>query len=313
MSFIRKTLVSGVVLAMATIPLIASCTYCGCSVDPITHTPQKPGQWTLNLGIDYADQNKPFIASDAAVTGQLSHHHDEQQTLTKRYSIGITHHLSETLQLGLELPLISRYHRHIHNHHGDKLFQEWQLGGLGDMWFQAQYLLLSDQERKVYLLAGIKLPTGGTRLTNTIGDEAEVGIQPGSGSYDTKWGVSYHDHIILPLNTSIIYTTNGNGTDGWKNGDQCAANLGTSIQCLPSLAISVQCNVLVIDKSLPGQTGEDVSTTGGTYLYLTPGIEYTLTDNTILTTQVQIPIYRYVNDIQLTADLAMRAGIQMTL
>ncbi len=313
MSFLKKMMCVGLLLALHTSSINASCSYCGCSVETTPLLGSKTGQWVISLGMDYSDQNKPYINADAAITGQLAHHHDEQQTLTKRYSIGIAKQLSDSWQLGIELPFVSRYHRHIHNHHGEQLFEVWQLGALGDLWLNSKYQVMGDNSRSLSLLAGVKLPTGGTRLTNADGDEAEVSIQPGSGSYDTRWGIAYQDTIGLPIKTSILVTTNGNGTDGWKNGNQFAANLGTSLTWLPNIAWTVQCNALVIEKSQPGTTREDVSSTGGTYVFLTPGIDINLTETTLVSTQVQIPLYRYVNDIQLAADVSVKVGLQTIL
>jgi hypothetical protein len=49
--------------------------------------------------------------------------------------------------------------------------------------------------------------------------------------------------------------------------------------------------------------------TGGQFVFVSPGASYALTRNLQLYGFVQLPIYQYVNGVQLTADWAAVAGL----
>ena len=48
---------------------------------------------------------------------------------------------------------------------------------------------------------------------------------------------------------------------------------------------------------------------GGDFLYLSPGLSYALTQGLQAYGFAQLPLYQYVNGVQLTADWALVAGV----
>ena len=50
---------------------------------------------------------------------------------------------------------------------------------------------------------------------------------------------------------------------------------------------------------------------GGKFVYLSPGMSYMLTQRLQAYGFVQLPLYQYVNGVQLTADWAVAAGLSL--
>lgn len=63
------------------------------------------------------------------------------------------------------------------------------------------------------------------------------------------------------------------------------------------------------DQDEPGDTGELVDATGGTFLYLSPGLQFELTQGLSLYGYYQVPVHRQVNGVQLTADQNLFVGV----
>lgn len=59
------------------------------------------------------------------------------------------------------------------------------------------------------------------------------------------------------------------------------------------------------------QAGPDAAVSGGTFLFLSPGVSYMLTQRLQAYGFVQLPLYQYVNGVQLTADCAVGAGLSL--
>jgi hypothetical protein len=59
----------------------------------------------------------------------------------------------------------------------------------------------------------------------------------------------------------------------------------------------------------PGDTGELVDATGGTFLYLSPGLQFALVSGLSLYGYYQMPVHRDVNAVQLTADRNLFVGV----
>jgi len=286
----------------------ASCGSSNCSFEP--HATQTQKKWSLGLAYEEINLNHPFIGDQGASIGAISQHHDEIQTINKLWTISLSGPLTPQWGLSIDLPLVSRQHQHVHNHHGHAIFSAWDYTGWGDLSVGAHYMILDPSSpQKIAFSAILKLPTGVTSLKNASGEEAEISIQPGSGSYDTTWGISYDNGQDLPLFVSTFYTFFGNGSLGWRFGNKWALNIGSRYTFSHQYSGELQINTVAQNKSDAGSTGEPTSTTGGTIVYLTPILKAALWNGLDAYVLGQFPLYRNVNSIQITSDINFKTGL----
>jgi len=273
---------------------------------------------------EYLDQNQPRIGTHKARVGEISGHHDEQRTINRIYRLTGAWGVTERLGLDIALPVVSRSHRHIHNHHGGTQIipQGWDFANLGDLVLQTRYAVFRPEKASHPTLSGIfgiEFPTGKSEIENSAGSSAEPGITPGSASYDFVIGGASVQNFrvptlktekaLMPLFVSLTYKINGKGHDEYRLGNVLSANAGVTYPLTRRLGFITQVNLLVKERDDEGTTHEEVETTGGEYLYVSPGILLRLSDSWEFTTIVQLPVRQRVNNIQLTSDYNVQAGL----
>jgi hypothetical protein len=275
----------------------------------------------LDYSYEYIDQNQPKIGRRNASVGEISGHHDEVFTLNEIQRVSMDAGLTDRLNVQVVLPFVHREHQHIHHHHGSDLIETWNFNGIGDLTLLSRYAVTkgSDKRARLSVIAGGVLPTGRDNAVNADGDEAEVGILPGKGAYSLILGGAVSKNLSartlnglyakLPVFFSSTYQWNGQGEEDYKIGNTWLANIGATYPMLPKVGLMLQSNLRVSRRDDRGQTFEEVEKTGGTYVYVSPGIQLTLAENLWSYILVQIPVYQRVNEIQLTSDSNIIAGL----
>ena len=283
------------------------------------------GQGSLQVGFsyEYINQDQVYVGSTKAFVGAIPGHHNEVQTINSRTVLQLQYGILDRLSLGFDVPFIHREHSHIQHDPGQDVWESWDFSGLGDVSLSSQIgVVLPSSEFGPHLsiVAGVKLPTGIARARNGGGEEAEVTLQPGSGSTDGIVGVSYRQALIsvptvsgefsaLPLIVGMTYQMNGSGTHGWRFGNSLVASLGTAYQFTPRMNLLLQCNGRFQEFADVGTTDEPRENTGGTWLFASPGMSVQLTDRFSAYSYVQVPFYQNVHGIQQTARFNLQFGI----
>ncbi len=290
---------------------------CGSATCPLdNHHYLRAGWLQLGFSHEYINQDQIYVGSSKSFVGALPSHHDEVQTLNERNVVQLQLGISNMLGFNIDVPFIHREHSHIaHDTSGQNVWETWNFSGLGDIIMSAQYAVLSPSSQfgpYLSLIVGTKLPTGVTHVTNAGGEEAEVTIQPGTGSLDGIFGVNYRQTLLslptfsgaysaLPLVLGVTYQVNGKGADDYRFGNSLLAHAATSYQFLERASFLLQVNGRFQDYADVGTTGEFRGNTGGTWIFLSPGLSLQLSDALSGLTYVQIPIYQRVNGIQQTS------------
>ncbi|NBV42707.1 hypothetical protein EBR96_08075 [bacterium] len=167
-------------------------------------------------------------------------------------------------------------------------------------------------------------PTGATRLKNQENQEAEVPVQPGSGSTDYRLTLQYRfaaatirdlDGLFaeLPMQLTARYTWNGVGTDSWKNGDELSAAVTTQWPLTRTAQVEAGILAKYQKTAQPGTTGESVSSTGGKSVIANLGYQTALTPNLNWSISGYLPLYQYVNGQQLGVDSIIQTGFEWML
>lgn len=225
--------------------------------------------------------------------------------------------------LNLDLPFIHRQHSHIGHDNGQNVWESWNFSGLGDLIVSGQLGLLlpaGGSGPSLNMAAGVKLATGQTDVKNSDGETAEVTIQPGTGSTDAIMGLYFRQNVLsvptlsgkfsaLPLQLGISYQANGKGTDDYRFGNVVLAHLGSVYQFLDHASLPFQVNAKFQDFADVGSTGEPRENTGGTWIFLSPGLNVNMTDTFSAYSFIQIPIYQNVHGLQQTARFNLQIGL----
>jgi hypothetical protein len=300
-----------VIAALLLFPIYAgaSCGSASCPLDLNSLNVPKEGGFTLDLSFEYIDQNRLKGHSDFVPD------HTEIRTINRNATLLLRYAPADWLRLSVSTPYVARTHEHLH---GDEL-EHWQLDGVGDVQLQARARVV----RYLWLIGGVKLPTGADDQKNADGERAEVPIQPGSGSTDVIVGASYENstrratHVegsmgniaVIPWFASVTYRRNGRGALEHRVGSELQLNAGTAYPLSHELELLLQANVRRRGRDVSPDDPQDAFFTGGTFAYASPGLRYSKGRGAVYAL-MQLPLLQHVNGIQLTAKRNWIGGVQ---
>ncbi len=325
-----RAAVAAAALFLCSTALSASCGSATCPLDPHSLNLPLPRQFTLDLSVQYIDQDQPRIGREKARVGEIPSSHDEVETVNRATVLLVNYAPSDRVVLSAFVPFISRYHEHIENEHAASpasttrsrqgTIETWHLHDLGDFAVAARYRFGA----KFWGTAGVEFPTGERRPSNHEGEVAEPTLAPGSGSTDVFAGVVYQTQFSVPSLTRGVlgnaaampffagatYRRNGRGTEDYRLGDELLVNAGVIYPLFARLQVIGQVNADFREKDDVGDTDEERDHTGRSAVYLSPGLRVGLPGGFAGYGIVQIPVYQRVNGIQLTSDYNLVGGIQ---
>ena len=292
---------------------------CGSAFCTVNTSWDVHGAWTepgtrLDFRYEYINQDQPMAGSRKVGVGEIPRHHDEVYTYNRNYVTTIDRTLGADWGVSVVVPVVNREHYHIHNHMGAQLDERWDFTALGDVRVLARRRLATseDQEPSVGAAAlnfGLKLPTGKTDVKNANGDPAERSLQPGSGTTDLLLGATYsrlrptrnlstfvQGLIQLPLHSK----------DEYKPGNRISLDAGLRYGVGEQLGLLLQANALWRGRDRGAEA--EPEDTGGTSVFLSPGLSYGVGKSLNVYGFFQVPLYQYVNGVQLTAKRAYTIG-----
>ena len=291
----------------------ASCGAAFCMVNTGWHT---QGAWTepgarLDLRFETIDQDQPRAGSRRVGVGEIRQHHDEIRTINRNWLATLDYGFDADWGVSATLPLIDRDHAHIHNHMGAQLHDAWSFREAGDLRVlgRRQWQAESAEAQRLDFFGarfGLKLPSGERDVENGAGDPAERSLQPGTGTTDLLLG-GYFRRVRASGDSwfaDVLAQKALNERDGFRPGAQLAVDLGYARGMF-----MVQLNYLHRWRDR-GSEAEPASS-GGDFLFVSPGLSYELTDELQVYGFVQLPLYQHVNGVQLTADWAAVMGAGM--
>ena len=299
------------------IPAAASCGAAFCSINTSWDV---QGAWLepglrADLRYEYIKQDQPMSGSRKVGVGEVPRHHDEVVTRNQNWLPSVDYTLDPDWGINALLPVVHRGHEHIHNHQGARLLETWNFTEVGDARILARRRLATfeDSAPSVGTLGvnfGLKLPTGRTDVRNGSGDLAERTLQPGTGTTDLLMGV-YYSRFLPVRNLSWFaqgtYQLPLNSHDDYRPGAKIMADAGVRYLVAEKTSLMLQANVLVRARDRGDQA--EPEDTGGKALFLSPGVGYGLSDKLQVYGFVQLPVYQYVNGVQLTARRAYSLGV----
>lgn len=266
------------------------------------------------LRYEFLRQGQLREGSRKVSPGQVPRHHDELYTRNQALFGSFDYNFGDW-GLSLIVPLVQREHEHIHNHHGQASSEAWDFRGVGDIRVggRRQWQLASEDATLAQswgLLAGLKLPSGRTTLANDDDDVAERSLQPGTGTTDAFGGAFYQaawTQLGLSAFAQGVYGSALNSHQGYRPGSRFALDGGLRYDATPHWAVLLQLNALWRGRD-SGDAAEPEDS-GGRYLFVSPGLSWSVGRDVQVFAIVQLPLYQHVNGVQLTANWGATAGL----
>ena len=341
MQFSLKKYITEHVLASATlvslslcVPLTAqACASCGCTLSSDWENLglSSTSGFKVDLRYDYLNQNqlrsgRSAISSSAAsaISNNGLPQEVEKYTRNNYITAAIDYSSNPNWGVNVQIPYINRSHSTLGtasdgtNPGNDGGQYQSSTSNLGDIKVIGRYQGFSDQHN-FGLLFGLKLPTGAHSLngiSTDLGNPSPVvidrGLQPSTGTTDAILGAYYLDQLNKDWGyfTQAIVQTAFNSRDQFKPGDGLNLNLGFRYLGFDDITPQIQMNARFVEHDTGAQA--DTISTGGTLIYLSPGLSLRVSKALKLYSYVQLPIYQDVNGVQLTPRWSASLGANYT-
>ncbi len=295
---------------------LASCGSAFCVLNTSWNTqgvPSEPGTTRVDVRYEFVDQKHLRMGSKQISQAADMADTTELRTINRNLLTTVDHAISNNWSVSVSLPVVSRSHSHIADPTGDATLEAWSFTKAGDARVLGFYRFDNDNPFVNYgLTFGLKLPTGDYRVANADGTVAERALQPGTGSTDVVLG-GYISGPGMRLDASwfaqALVQQAVTTKDDFKPGTQYQLNVGYRQPVAGSLEVMLQVNTLIKARDTGLNAEPDLS--GSKTVFLSPGLSYSITRDVQAYGFLQLPIYRYVNGTQLSADWAVIAGASM--
>ncbi len=186
--------------------------------------------------------------------------------------------------------------------------------GITDLWLSCKYRFLRGPQGHYAILGGIKFPTGVDDRKNSVGEDVEAVEQPGSGSYDFTTGFAYSRWFTKDwtMDTSIQYILRTEGARDFKIGDRIDWSFATAYQIIPrnkypNFAPVGEINTRYLFRD--EESGEDQQNSGGTTVFLSPGVRVGITPRCGVGTSVSFPVFQNLLGEQQETDFKVVVGV----
>ena len=166
---------------------------------------------------------------------------------------------------------------------------------------------------------GLSLPTGSIKVRNNQGRLAEPALQPGTGAMAWLFEFSLRrfkkpNHLLgrqfAHFSVSSFFRLNTSGQSAYRFGNQWDLHLGGAYPIKAGVQLLGQFVSRWRDRDDAGRSGELTDATGGTWVYLSPGLQVDLLPGLAGYGFLQVPVYRNLNGVQLTADRNVLVGVR---
>lgn len=312
--------------------------------------PLEQGSWYFSLSTEVVDHKRfsddkliGLRAFDILEHGEAHSdlHSVEQISNT---SLSFAYGITENLTLGLRLPYVERKNirepEEGHAHSGPLILHDviehGDSKGMGDATLMGLYRFNQSDTASMALLFGIKLPTGATsengfkdevfvrRIDTGVvphghGDESghshsgtrlETHQQPGSGAYSPIFGLAYSRNVgLFDINSSIMYIFANDGSQSTNLGDSFKYNLGLSYSPRNYLQLVIELNGERQDSEI--RAHEVIGNSGGSHLYLSPGIRFVSDRNWSGSLSYGIPLHEAIRGYQSEPDSRLSASFSV--
>jgi hypothetical protein len=280
----------------------------------------KPGKVSLDLRWDYTQfesLSRAEIENHAFDVGGDEAHFDAQ-----RWSSLVTLSLAYGVVDGFQIGISTGWYRaddfqqaHLHEDGELETIGPLDVNGATDLWINGKYRFLKGPYGSLAAFGGIKLPTGRDDVS-AEDERLEPTAQPGSGAFDFALGTAYSvfltERIALDASAQYIFRTENDGFrigDRFEAGVAAAYRLREDVQTYPQVNLFAEATVRHLQRN--EEDGEEERNSGGTVLFLSPGIRVGFTEHLSLSVAPRFPAVQALNNPQ--QDTLFQVGVDLTL
>ncbi|MDT7832493.1 hypothetical protein RQM59_08885 [Flavobacteriaceae bacterium S356] len=270
------------------------------------------GTWQIGMFYDYNNLN---TLND----GRESLNDDSRLRITHSVLVNLGYSISDNLSVeGLFTWVNQR--RNITQFGNSNLDQT---SGIGDAIVLGRYRIVNKSDYEISVGAGAKLPIGSTTNKNDAGITLNADLQPGSNALDIIYITSFSKRFSfrqsMNFSTRLTYRSTGTnneylGSSKYKFGNEFQAFLSVSDQFLlfkqivvPSISFKFR------DVKRDMIDGNEITSTGGNWVFLIPDFSINLTPQILFTTRLEVPLYANVRGTQLTPTYRISTGVSIQL
>jgi hypothetical protein len=180
--------------------------------------------------------------------------------------------------------------------------------GLGDIELGIHQRVYSEKS-KVWLSAGLALPTGNSDAIDNTGEDAHASLQLGRGAPDFMLSVKYLNPLSRHWNLYGDLTTRwgiGETDSEYQHGTVVDATVGG---LRDGTKLDVFSHLLFEHAEADDRNGMNVKDTGGDIMYATLGLRYWLNDNCAVTLKNRFLVWDDVNGEQMLPECTIGFGV----
>ncbi len=190
------------------------------------------------------------------------------------------------------------------------------IDGLADTWLLAKWRVHSSPGGDVTVVGGLKAPTGDDTVTFE-GEPIDQALQPGSGSWDGSLALAFTrdfgGRLTMDASAQYILRTEAHQ---YTVGDQTNVGVSLSMRIFGSeeasrtLAGFVETSLR--DQAENEQDGEVHVNSGGTTVFVTPGLHADLSAHVRASVGLQLPVVQHLNDVQQETDYKVTGSVMLS-
>ncbi len=195
--------------------------------------------------------------------------------------------------------------------------------GIGDMIVLGQFQIFGTLKRALIVAVGIQIPTGSNDKKNeTNGIFLPPDLQPGSGSWDQHFGISYQEfNLLIPKLNFYLSSNFKNAKPALQFEDSRTYQFGNELYSSIGVSYTFDLKIINLTTAFYGQYRQlwpdqiednEIFGTGGKWISLIPALEINLNKLNLFALYNQ-PIRNYVNGTQLSSTYKFRTGIRVNL
>ena len=295
------------------------CSVCGCSLSSDWASQgylAMPGL-QADLRYEYYNQSELRAGTHAADRSAFALPNDEeiqQRTLNRSTWFGLDYVFDPPWALNVELPYYDRFHSTIAP--GDTEISTSRASGLGDLRIMGRYQSFN-LKRSFGLQLGLKLPTGRFDQNFAAGPQAgaplDRGLQLGSGTTDLLVGGSYFARPTTRLGcfAQVLADQPLDSRAVFRPAPSLSFNSGVRLLTTGALTPHLQLNVRWDGREAGANADHDNS--GGTAVYLTPGVTLDASARSHVFAFLQVQVYQRMNGLQITPRWLLSVGLHYDL
>ncbi len=216
---------------------------------------------------------------------------------------GIRYGINKKYDIRLSIPYYRKtLKRHCYVNTPKQEVSEISNNGIGDITMMGRYSFLSQRENDPCSLAiglGVKMPTGDCDKKNPLPFSKKFeylgpGFQLGTGSWDPKVELGFTKRYLRSrFDSHFMYTWGNEGEHGLEKGDILKYSLGYTYAVSKKYDLQLELNGIKADKSF--NNNEIMESSGGSTIFLTPGVHCKMKNNFNISVATPIVVHRDLN------------------